>query len=132
MRTIDAPPSPAPSLSRRAFAARIGSGLLAFSLQTACYGKGKNAPEPVERTTVKVVNQGFLDRNIYVYRGSERVRLGTVSGNSTQVLTIPSTIVQSTLALRFVADPIGGRSPAATEEITVTPGDQVVLTIPPG
>jgi hypothetical protein len=47
------------------------------------------------------------------------------------VLTIPATIVQSTLALRFVADPIGGRAPAATEEITVTPGDQVVLTIQP-
>ena len=130
MRTIAVPPSSAPTLSRRAFA-RVGSGLLALSVLTACYGKGKNAPEPVERTTVRVVNQGFLDRNIYVYRGSERVRLGTVSGNSSLVLTIPSTIVQSTLALRFVADPIGGRAPAATEEITVTPGDQVVLTIQP-
>ena len=132
MRPIAAPPSPASVVSRRAFAARVGGGLLAIALSTACYGKGKNAPEPVERTTVKVVNQGFLDRNIYVYRGSERVRLGTVSGNSSAVLTIPSTIVQSTLALRFVADPIGGRSSSATEEITVTPGDQVVLTIPPG
>jgi hypothetical protein len=130
-------PSPAaptprvPSVSRRAFTMRLTSGLLAMAVATACYGKGKNAPEPVERTTVKVVNQGFLDRNIYVMRGSERVRLGTVTGNSSQVLRIPATIVQSTLALRFIADPIGGRGAAATEEITVTPGDQVVLTIQP-
>jgi hypothetical protein len=64
-------------------------------------------------------------------RSSERVRLGTVSGNSTQVLTIPSSVVQSLMTLRFIADPIGGRAPGATEEISVSPGDQVVLTIPP-
>jgi len=117
-------------IGRRAFVTAVAASLLAAG--AACYGKGKNAPEPIARTTVKVVNQGFLDRNIYVMRGSERVRLGTVSGNSTQVLTIPSSIVQSLMSLRFVADPIGGRTPAATEEITVSPGDQVVLTIPPG
>jgi hypothetical protein len=129
---ITASPSAAVPLARRAFAAKLGAGLLALCVSTACYGKGKNAPEPVERTTIKVVNQGFLDRNVYVMRGAERIRLGTVSGNSSQVLTIPASIVQTTQSLRFVADPIGGRTPAATEEITVTPGDQVVLTIPPG
>ena len=81
---------------------------------------------------VKVVNQGYLDRNVYVMRGAERIRLGTVSGNSSQVLTIPASVVPSLVTLRFVADPIGGRTPTATEEISVAPGDQVVLTIPPG
>lgn len=118
-------------VSRRAFAARLG-GLLALTVATACYGKGKNAPEPTERTTVMVVNQGFLDRRVYVLRGSERVRIGTVTGNSRQVLTIPATIVQSAISLRFIADPIGGNAPSASEEINVQPGDQVVLTIPPG
>src|SRR4051812_48082943 len=90
-------------LDRRSFLASLVT--LAIAVGTsACYGKGKNAPEPVARTTVRVVNQGFLDRNIYVVRGSERVRLGTVSGNSTQVLTIPASIVQSLITLRFVAD----------------------------
>ena len=117
-------------LGRRRFVSVVAASLLAGV--AACYGQGKNAPEPVARTTVRVVNQGFLDRNIYVMRGgTERVRLGTVSGNSTQVLTIPATIVQSMMTLRFVADPIGGRTPPATEEISVAPGDQVVLTIPP-
>jgi hypothetical protein len=122
--------TPSTSLGRRAVVRALAASLLAGA--SACYGKGKNAPEPVARTTVRVVNQGFLDRNIYVMRSSERVRLGTVSGNSTQVLTIPASIVQTIMTLRFVADPIGGRSPAATEEISVSPGDQVVLTIPPG
>lgn len=114
-----------PLLGRRAFA------LALFATLAACYGKGKNAPDPVARTTVRVVNQGFLDRNIFVMRGSERVRLGMVSGNSTSVLTIPPMIVQTLTSIRFIADPIGGNRPPATEEINVTPGDQVVLTIPP-
>ena len=118
------------TVGRRRFVAGAGAALL--GALAACYGTGKNAPVPVPRTTVKVQNQGFLDRNIYVLRGSERVRLGTVSGNSTQVLTIPPSIVQSLMTLRFIADPIGGRTPPATEEISVAPGDQVVLTIPPG
>ena len=105
--------------------------LVAGTSTTACYGTGKNAPAPVARTTVRVVNQGFLDRNIYVMRGSERVRLGTVTGNSTQTLTIPSSVMASLTALRFVTDPIGGTSRTTTDEITVTPGDEVVLRIPP-
>jgi len=122
----------APTFTRRAFATHLGGGLLALTLATGCYGKGKNAPEPVERATVQVVNQGFLDRRVYVMRGGERVRIGTVSGNSRAVLTIPANIVQSSSSVRFVADPIGGNGAAVTEEITVRPGDQVVLTIPPG
>ena len=130
MRTLAAPPASASTLSRRAFATRVGA-LLALGVATACYGKGKNAPEPVERTTVKVVNQGFLDRRVYVLRGSERLRIGTVTGNSSAVLTIPPSLVQSAIPLRFIADAIGGTAPSVTEEVSVQPGDQVVLTILP-
>jgi hypothetical protein len=126
MATLDSRP-----LDRRRFTATLCAILLAGATTTACYGTGKNAPTPVPRTTVRVVNQGFLDRNIYVVRGSERIRLGTVPGNSSQVLTIPSSVVQSAITLRFIADPIGANSPPASEEISVSPGDQVVLTIPP-
>jgi hypothetical protein len=34
--------------------------------------------------------------------------------------------------LRFIADPIGSNRAGVSEEIMVTPGDSVVLTIPPG
>ena len=116
---------------RRRFAVALCAMLLAAVTSVACYGHGKNAPQPVPRTTLRVVNQGFLDRNVYVLRGSERVRLGTVVGNSSAVFVIPSSVVQSAMTLRFIADPIGGRSSSMTEEISVTPGDEVVLTIPP-
>jgi hypothetical protein len=96
-----------------------------------CYGTGKNAPTPVERTTVRVENRGFLDRDIYVVRSGQRIRIGTVTGNSTATLTIPASVVGAVTALRFIADPIGAARPPVTEEITVSPGDQVVLMIPP-
>ena len=33
--------------------------------------------------------------------------------------------------LRFVTDPIGGNRASVSQEITVLPGDTVVLTVPP-
>ena len=119
-----------PRLRRALAAAPLVLALAAGS--AACYGKGKNAPVPVERTTIVVENRGFLDRDIFVVRGGQRIRLGTVTGNSTATFTIPPSVVSAVTALRFIADPIGAPRPPVTEEITVSPGDRVVLTIPPG
>ena len=119
-----------PRLRRALSAAPLVLALAAGS--AACYGKGKNAPIPVERTTLVVENRGFLDRDIFVVRGGQRIRLGTVTGNSSATFTIPPTVVSSVTALRFIADPIGAPRPPVTEEITVSPGDRVMLTIPPG
>lgn len=79
------------------------------------------------RTTVRVENRNFLDMNVYVLRSSQRIRLGTVPGNSTRVLTIPSHLVFGSTPLRFLADPIGSNRTPISSEITVTPGDEVVL-----
>lgn len=106
--------------------------VVAWLAAAACVGTGKNAPTPVQRTTVRVENRGFLDRNIFVVRSGQRIRLGTVSGNSTATLTIPAGIVATITPLAFIADPIGAPQPPVTQEITVSPGDQVVLMIPPG
>jgi hypothetical protein len=92
----------------------------------------RGAREPQEATTVRVQNQNFLDMNIYVVRGGVRARLGTVTGNSTARFTIPVSYVQSLTSLRFLADPIGARRAPISEEITVSPGDEVTLTLPPG
>ena len=89
-------------------------------------------PEEAERpTTVRVQNQGFLDVAVYVVRSGSRTRIGTVTGNSTAVLTIPKTFVQPLTPLRFIANPIGGQRQPVSEEVTVSPGDEVGLIIPP-
>jgi hypothetical protein len=97
----------------------------------ACYGRGRNAPVPVEATTVRVRNQSFLDHNIYVLNGGARSRLGTVTGNSTRVLVIPPSFVQPGAPLRFLADPIGSRATPVSDQLMVSRGDEVQLIIPP-
>ena len=105
----------------------------ALALGTACRGnttEGEVAV-PVEPTYVKVENRAYLDMNIYVFRSSQRIRLGTVNGNNTGRLLIPANLLFGSTPLRFMADPIGGRRQPTSEEINVSPGDEVVLTIPP-
>jgi len=81
-------------------------------------------------TTVKVQNESIDDLDVYVLGSGTRTRLGTVRGNSTDVLTIPDDIVRLSPQVRFLLHPIGGQN-ERTETITVTPGDQIEMTIPP-
>lgn len=107
------------------------------ALSSACArnprpGGAEYAAADTATTTVRVQNQAFLDANVYVLRGSVRVRLGTVTGNSTAVLTIPRSLVTIVTPLRFVSIPIGGTRAPVSEEIAVSPGDEVGIVIPPG
>ena len=86
-----------------------------------------------ERTVVRVENLSFNDATVYVVRsGAQRIRLGFAGGSRTTVLTIPESLVRFPTPLRFLADPIGSNRAPIGNEITVSPGDEVVLQIPPG
>lgn len=104
-----------------------------LALGAACFGNKKEdeAAEPVPATMLKVENQAFLDMTIYVYRSSQRVRLGIANGNSTTRFVIPSNLIFGSTPLRFQGDPIGRNRQPISQEITVSPGDEVILTIPP-
>lgn len=113
---------------------RIQSIAFAFYVLAvaACSGfAGGSGNDPNQPTVVQVDNQGFADMTVYVLRNSQRVRLGTATGNSKSSFTIPTSVVRGLETLRFIADPIGGRRNSVSEEITVAPGDTVSLTIPP-
>jgi hypothetical protein len=116
--------------------ARHATWMLAFAIAATAAGCSQNkqsdqAAEPVPVTRLKVQNQAFLDMTIYVYRGPQRLRLGTANGNSTSRFTIPSSLIFGATPLRFQADPIGSNRNSISEEITVSPGDEVTLMIPP-
>ena len=107
--------------------------ILAVSAALTACSAGRRGPAPESaRTTVRVQNANFSDMTIYAMRSSQRVRIGLANGNSTTILVIPANIMAGITALRFIADPIGGRAKPLTEEITVAPGDEVVMYIPPG
>ncbi|MDB4912157.1 MAG: hypothetical protein JWO39_2980 [Gemmatimonadetes bacterium] len=84
------------------------------------------------RTTIDVQNQDFNDMTVYVIVNGSRTRLGIAPGNKTTVLTIPDYLLTGTSFVRFVADPIGGNRTPVSEEVDVTPGDQLVMVINPG
>jgi hypothetical protein len=118
------------------------SGRLALAglliMPVACHNGGRpetsdDDSQTVAETTLEVTNQWFSNMNIYVVHSGQRLRLGLATGNSTTDFVIPRAIVNGpSIQLRFLADPIGGTHAPVSDEITVSPGDAVQLTIPPG
>lgn len=96
------------------------------------FSRGSTTTDQSQPTVVQVDNEGFQDMDVYAVRSGQRVRLGLAPGSSKTNFTIPSTLVNGLTSLRFIADPIGGRRASVSQEITVAPGDTVVMTIPPG
>lgn len=95
------------------------------------FSRGSGTADQNQPTVVQVDNQGFIDMDVFTLRSSQRIRLGTAPGASKSNFTIPPSLVSGLTPLRFIADPIGGRRASVSQEITVAPGDTVVLTIPP-
>jgi hypothetical protein len=103
-----------------------------IALIGGCVHSSQLPEEAPQRTVLKVENQGFPDMNIFVVpETSNRIRLGTVSGTSNAYFTLPSNVVRGTRELRFQALPIATPRGPVSQSIVVTPGDTVVLTIPP-
>lgn len=82
-------------------------------------------------TFVRVENQAFLDANVYVISGGQRQRLGTTTGVGSRTFEIPRGIMFGPTQLSFLIDFVGSQRTPISDEISVSPGDTVVLTIPP-
>ena len=107
---------------------------LSMSLTAACaHTSHVSEQETLEPTVLKVENQGFPDMNIFaIGEGGNRVRLGTVTGTSNGYFTLPDYLIRGIRELRFQALPIATTRGPLSQSIMVTPGDTVVLVIPPG
>lgn len=105
---------------------------LALAVSAGC-ARTSHVPEDApQRTVLKVENQGFPDMNIFVLpEASNRIRLGTVTGTSNAYFVLPDYVIRGTRELRFQALPIATPRGPISQSIMVTPGDTVVLTIPP-
>lgn len=105
--------------------------LFIFVLFVACSSTKRTADEPLgSKTLVRVENRNFYDMTIYVVHGASRIRLGTVTGNRTEVFIVPEYILTGPISIRFLADPIGGRRTPITQEMSIIPGQEVELIIP--
>ena len=106
--------------------------LIAFGL-AGCGGRNTTDGGiiPNVATILKVENDSFSDMRIYVVQSGQRVRIGTAGGKSVSSFTLPQAIMHGIRTLAFEAVPIGANGKAISEEITVNPGEQVTLRIPP-
>ncbi|HEX2679986.1 MAG TPA: hypothetical protein VHQ03_01685 [Candidatus Dormibacteraeota bacterium] len=105
--------------------------LLLVGVAAACHRSTAPPFNPRAEVAVTVQNQNFLDMDVFVVRGAQRIRIGMVPGISTRILMVRPELVGLGAELRFEVHPIGGRGNPITETISVRPGDVVHLTIPP-
>ncbi len=111
----------------------IAAVLAVSALGAACYHRSASSYSPTEPTVLEVQNQSFDDMNIYVLpEGGTQIRLGMATGKSNAHFTIPTYVMHGTTQmLRFVARPIATQRGPVSDQISATPGDTVVLIIPP-
>ena len=89
--------------------------------------------EDTTETVLSVQNQGFPDMDMYVVRyDGTRYRLGTALGNQTTLLEIPKfLLIGMATDMHFIADPINGQRASVSQTMSVSPGDQIDMIIPP-
>jgi hypothetical protein len=106
-------------------------GLLALA---GCAGhhRSDQAVAPDLPPMLRVENDNTSDMKVYLIRGGQRVRIGTANALGVTMLKLPQTVVNGITQLRFLLVPIGGNRPELSEEITVNPGEEIVLRVLPG
>ena len=107
-------------------AIRLVAVLVAFS---ACLRPAPGNIDDRADATVRVENRGLPDMTIYVVNQSQRIRLGIAPGLNVTTLRIPRDLVRGG-SVRFLADPVGSDRAPVSDEISVFPGDEIVLVIP--
>ncbi len=93
--------------------------------------RARAAARAREDAFVTVENHNYYDANVYVISGGRRMRLGFVGGLGTQTLEIPDEIILGAGGVRFEVVQIPRFYLPSTPEVSVFPGDRVVLRIPP-
>lgn len=114
---------------------RVLAFLLLLASVAACSGvqTAGDAKEPPP-TTIEVRNLRTVDCNLFVLNTTRRVRyrLGTIPGMSTRGFVIPPRFLGEADRLRFIVEVVGSDEGVLTdEELPVTPGEQLSLTLQP-
>jgi hypothetical protein len=104
---------------------------LAVCIAAGCSRRRTEPVNPQAETMLTVENQNFLDMDVFVVRGGQRIRLGMVPGLSSRILSLRPDLVGYGTELQIEVHPIGGRGNPITETISVHPGDVIRVTIPP-
>ena len=104
--------------------------LLGLALATFALPVTGDATVPVVEDSVRadaiqvlVVNNNWLDMRIYAIVNGRSIRLGTVTGLTSETFKIRESLVSFATDLEFLARGIGSRSEIYRTSIQVFPGD---------
>lgn len=107
-------------------AALILGGVVACSRAMGSPMRGGGADGSVQ---VKVENQNWSDMRIYVVRGGERRRLGSVTTFTSRTFTVPESFLQASGQVRLLARGLASGETETTRPILVNPGDVVTWNL---
>jgi hypothetical protein len=114
------------SLSRLALAAALLAPTAACSIF-----RSKTGPTP-PAARITFVNQSTEQANVFAIGSSgEQYRIGTVPGGRTDRLTIPRSALGSGFTVTIVARRLATSRAISSGPITVSPGDEFTVTLPP-
>lgn len=114
--------------------ARQFRGLIAIAiltLATGCARSGRSTPGLIafdEIATARITNNAWLDVNVYASRAGARQRLGTVTGQKTEVFELPRSFVEARGVSIFI-DAIGSPQTYQTDVIPAGPGQQIDVVV---
>lgn len=105
--------------------------LATLALAMGCTRAGRVEPGMTgfdEIATARITNNGWLDVNVYASRSGTRQRLGTVTGQNTQVFELPRSFVEAR-GVRIFIDAIGSPQSYQTDIIPAGPGQQIDVVV---
>src|SRR5260370_17497436 len=78
-----------------------------LGLAAACRRPPVGPVNPQAEVAVSVDNQNFLDMDVFIVRGTQRIRLAMVPGLSSRVLMVRPELIGYSQAVRFAVHPTG-------------------------
>lgn len=92
-------------------------------------GTATSAGPPEGEIALSVTNHNFLDVVIYIRHDGQDTRIGTVTGSSTQLFSVPARLLGQGREIQLFGHAIGSSVPARTETIVVQPGQYIEWTL---
>jgi len=106
----------------------LAFAFLAPGCATGHHAAQQASPAPDEAVALDVTNDTWQDVDVYVLASTLRVRVGSVTSQTSAHLTIPSDLLAYG-SIQVGADPIGGGTPYRTDLISIHGGQRITLTV---
>lgn len=96
---------------------------------TGAAAQAEPAESPATDIPLTIENRNRSDVVVYLVRGSQRRRLGTVTSTGRTALRIPAVVVREPGVYFLLGDPVGASTQARTEQLILRPDSRVVWTL---